>query len=401
MTIATAVLIGRRPAASDAVVHEAELGERCALVHRQGRHHALTQVARSLSSNTHMDATLRQVVDELRRDAGNGRRLDERRATSSIRAGIGETAPDYSSASANLLEERRDAPLRALDNEPRRRIVEHSQSIVEQLPDSGRGLLTNSDGAGDKRFVTHDEDPLGNTALPQNRRCIHASSGRSRSDRSGSDNVRSMSTTEHWHSEIDTQLGVPGADRTALAGACALEIATFERPRFDSPAWQQLAEHDQRAGFGSRIAARAILRRPSDGRFLIFRYPFRDGSFRFVIPGGGAEPGEDAHDTVTREVFEETGTAPRDLRPSGLLLYHLLASTIYGARRTPTIQYSPVLLGTIDDELPDTDGREYHWYSIEEFEAQPRRPISDPILSILRDDTQPEQRTPAAVWLPA
>ena len=26
-------------------------------------------------------------------------------------------------------------------------------------------------------------------------------------------------------------------------------------------------------------AVRAVLRRPSDGRFLIFRYPFRDGSF--------------------------------------------------------------------------------------------------------------------------
>lgn len=120
-----------------------------------------------------------------------------------------------------------------------------------------------------------------------------------------------------------------------------------------------------------------------------------------MIPGGGAEPGEDAHAAVSREVFEETGTHARDLRPSGLFVYHLLASTIYGADRTPTIQYSPIFTGTIDDELPHTDGREYHWFSIDEFEAQPRRPISDPIIEILRAHANGAAIDPVAVWLPA
>lgn len=205
-----------------------------------------------------------------------------------------------------------------------------------------------------------------------------------------------------WHSEIDAEFAVPGDERTALAQALAAEVADIDRPAFDTDAWQQVAALDSRDGFGTRLAARAVLTRPSDGRFLIFRYPFRDGTFRFVIPGGGAEPGEDAHTAVAREVFEETGTHARDLRPSGLLVYHLLASTIYGAAdRTPTIQYSPIFTGAIEDELPDTDGREFHWFSIDEFEAQPRRPLSDPIIEILRASARGESIVPVAVWLPA
>lgn len=204
-----------------------------------------------------------------------------------------------------------------------------------------------------------------------------------------------------WHSEIDEQFAVPGDERAALALALAREVASADRPAFDTPAWQQVDALDTRDGFGTRRASRAILTRPSDGRFLIFRYPFRDGTHRFVIPGGGAEPGEDVHAAVSREVLEETGTSPGELRPSGLFVYHLLASTIYGADRTPTIQYSPILTGTIDDELPNTGGREHHWFSIDEFERQPRRPISDPIVEILRASARGETIEPTAVWLPA
>ncbi len=210
-----------------------------------------------------------------------------------------------------------------------------------------------------------------------------------------------MTSSLTWHSEIDARFAVPGDERTALAERLATEVVTSDRPAFDTATWREVRELDGRDGFGTRVAARAILTRPSDDRFLIFRYPFRDGTSRFVIPGGGAEPGEDAHAAVTREVFEETGTDARELRPSGLFVYHLLASTIYGADRTPTIQYSPILTGTIDDELPDTGGREFHWFSLEEFEAQPRRPISDPIIEILRARVRGKSIDPVAVWLPA
>lgn len=210
-----------------------------------------------------------------------------------------------------------------------------------------------------------------------------------------------MTDTLTWHSEIDERYAVPGDERIAAAHACATEVARTERPTFTSPNWQRLAELDRQDGFGTRLASRAILTRPSDGRFLIFRYAFSDGTYRFVIPGGGAEPGEDPHAAVSREVFEETGAAARELRPSGLFLYHLLATTIYGTTPAPTIQYSPILVGTIDDELPNTGGREFHWFSLDEFEAQPRRPISDPIIELLRASARGETIKPVAVWLPA
>lgn len=202
-------------------------------------------------------------------------------------------------------------------------------------------------------------------------------------------------------SELDAQFAVPGADRPALALALATEAAAMEGAHFGTAAWRAITELDASDGFVTRPAVRGVLCRPSDGRFLVFRYPFRDGSRRFVIPGGGAEPGEDPFAALYREVLEETGTAPRDLQHTGLVLFHLLASTIHGEGRTPTIQYSPVLTGTIDDELPDTGGREALWFTIEEFEAQPRRPISDPLIAILRARERGEPITPQAIWLPA
>jgi 8-oxo-dGTP pyrophosphatase MutT (NUDIX family) len=210
-----------------------------------------------------------------------------------------------------------------------------------------------------------------------------------------------MTGTFTWHSEIDTRFAVPGDERTALANAMAVEAMALATLDYETTAWRALAEIDERDGFVTRRAVRAVLSRPSDGRFLIFRYPFADGSFRFVIPGGGADPGESPVAALEREVFEETGTAPRDLRHSGLVLFHLLAGSTTGNGRVPTIQYSPVLLGTIDDELPDTGGREAHWFTIDEFEAQPRRPISDPLLSILRSAERGDAIEPIAVWLPA
>ncbi|MCZ4496656.1 MAG: pyrophosphohydrolase, partial [Thermoleophilia bacterium] len=144
--------------------------------------------------------------------------------------------------------------------------------------------------------------------------------------------------------------------------------------------------------------ARSLLRR-SDGRWLLFRYPFNDGSWRWIIPGGGAELGEGPIEAVTREVLEETGTTPRELRHTGMLMYHLLATSMRTG--TPRLQYSPVLVGEIDDELPDTGGRETHWLTLEEFTAQPHRPVTDPLISLMRLVEHDEPLEPAAIWLPA
>ncbi|PAZ12409.1 NUDIX hydrolase [Streptomyces sp. SA15] len=55
-----------------------------------------------------------------------------------------------------------------------------------------------------------------------------------------------------------------------------------------------------------RVAAYAICVR--DGQLLLSRSPALDGGPpEWVLPGGGMEHGEDPHDTVLREVEEETG----------------------------------------------------------------------------------------------
>ncbi|MBD0418338.1 NUDIX hydrolase [Streptomyces sp. TRM S81-3] len=53
------------------------------------------------------------------------------------------------------------------------------------------------------------------------------------------------------------------------------------------------------------MAAYAICVR--DGRILLARSPGPGGVPEWVLPGGGMEHGEDPHDTVVREVAEETG----------------------------------------------------------------------------------------------
>ncbi|GGX10542.1 hypothetical protein GCM10010297_35160 [Streptomyces malachitofuscus] len=53
------------------------------------------------------------------------------------------------------------------------------------------------------------------------------------------------------------------------------------------------------------MAAYAVVVR--DGQFLLARSPGPGGVPEWVLPGGGMEHGEDPHDTVRREVEEETG----------------------------------------------------------------------------------------------
>ncbi|MFH9858288.1 NUDIX hydrolase [Streptomyces sp. NPDC017202] len=54
-----------------------------------------------------------------------------------------------------------------------------------------------------------------------------------------------------------------------------------------------------------RVAAYAVCVR--DGQLLLARSPAPDGTLEWVLPGGGMEHGEDPHDTVVRELEEETG----------------------------------------------------------------------------------------------
>ncbi|MBB5123655.1 NUDIX hydrolase [Streptomyces griseoloalbus] len=74
-----------------------------------------------------------------------------------------------------------------------------------------------------------------------------------------------------------------------------------------------------------RVAAYAVVVR--DGQFLLARSPGPGGVPEWVLPGGGMEHGEDPHDTVRREVEEETGYL---IEVTGLLGVHSSRRTFPG-----------------------------------------------------------------------
>jgi len=65
----------------------------------------------------------------------------------------------------------------------------------------------------------------------------------------------------------------------------------------------------------TRHAARAILLTPQHEVLLMrMRFPWHDHDL-WILPGGGIEDGESAHDALVREIHEETGA--RDVRVVG------------------------------------------------------------------------------------
>ncbi|MDO0927696.1 NUDIX hydrolase [Streptomyces sp. TG1A-8] len=76
-----------------------------------------------------------------------------------------------------------------------------------------------------------------------------------------------------------------------------------------------------------RVAAYAVCVR--DGQILLARSPCPDGTHEWVLPGGGAEHGEDPCDTVRREVTEETGYR---IEVTGLLGVDSARHTVRGGR---------------------------------------------------------------------
>ncbi len=135
------------------------------------------------------------------------------------------------------------------------------------------------------------------------------------------------------------------------------------------------------------MAAYAVCVR--DGEILLARSPAEDGTPEWVLPGGGMEHGEDPHDTVLRELAEETGYR---VEVTGLLGVHSLNLTRprRGLRRAVDhhgvrLVYEARVTG---GELRwETDGSTdmAAWHPLDDVPGLPRIPLVDVALRLWRD----------------
>jgi 8-oxo-dGTP pyrophosphatase MutT (NUDIX family) len=85
-----------------------------------------------------------------------------------------------------------------------------------------------------------------------------------------------------------------------------LSVASVELP--DGQRYEQYVFRMPRA------AMTAVLDDAGENILLIWRHRFIVGQWNWEVPGGYADPGEDGLTTAAREVEEETGWRPRNLR---------------------------------------------------------------------------------------
>jgi 8-oxo-dGTP pyrophosphatase MutT (NUDIX family) len=64
-----------------------------------------------------------------------------------------------------------------------------------------------------------------------------------------------------------------------------------------------------------RASVTAVVTDDEDRVLLLWRHRFITGSWGWEIPAGWAEPGEDPEAAIRREIEEETGWRPREVRP--------------------------------------------------------------------------------------
>lgn len=97
--------------------------------------------------------------------------------------------------------------------------------------------------------------------------------------------------------------------------------------------------------FRPRVEGVRILALDEQGRVILVRHSY--GSQKWMPPGGGLKPGEDAVDAGSRELFEETGCSLSDAGVRAVL-----SENLHGARNIVH-----VVVGRTRD-LPVPDGRE-------------------------------------------
>lgn len=116
-----------------------------------------------------------------------------------------------------------------------------------------------------------------------------------------------------------------------------------------------------------RQAMRAILLTPDD-RVLLMRVDYGTGDW-WITPGGGAEPGETAEQTLRRELAEELGFALPALGP--LVWRRRVAMTLRQRRWRQSEDYflieTPDFVPVIRNAPEAGAIREFRWWSLPEM----------------------------------
>lgn len=131
-------------------------------------------------------------------------------------------------------------------------------------------------------------------------------------------------------------------------------------------------------------AAEILLRRESDGHYLILRsseWPERpDRSRKLDLPGGLIDDGETASAAVVRELFEETGISITDNDLIGPETYNFSSgdSSLELSIYFTSVSNDPIVTTSWEHEA-------YYWYTFDEIKTmeirQPFRQILDDLIA--------------------
>jgi mutator protein MutT len=99
-----------------------------------------------------------------------------------------------------------------------------------------------------------------------------------------------------------------------------------------------------------------------EGRLLLLmRHPDDSGGGMWGFPGGSIDPGEEAADTVRREVQEETGIELAEWREVGMHEVHMPHGSVY------LRSFASNVAGTPEVRLQQEEHIDYRWFDLAEL----------------------------------